>query len=1076
MKKSKSFSRHKKLARVLMFSLVILSMMIGALVAFSACDGRQQLATPTDIEFDNISNEISWSQVSYSSGGYAIRITGVDNEFSHTIEMNYFDTPTWFCVNRYGTDEYGEPIIMCDIYYVGVQRPPEHCRRCYIPGDPCECIVSCDHIPGVDLCDVCYAFTCAICWEIINNPVETEPAFELRPRRTTPNWWKIPFGLTDPAGNLLLTGRYSIEVMARTGDLQFYRDSEWSEPEFINYERASGVTYRLINNSTEYEVSGLGEALGHVEIFAYHNGLPITAIADGAFFGGAAAGLSSIVLGPNINRIGEDAFRNASRLTSIVFPEACQATGRTGVTTIGASAFRAAISLTEMVIPDTVTYIGEFAFAFASQLTSVTLPSGLRRVPTASFSGANNLVNVVLGPNVTVIGSHAFQATANLRALTLPSSLRHIESQAFRLSGIERLVIPHGVTSIDMHAFFDATSLDEVQIPTTVTRIGQNAFNNTGIWNNSPTNYVYVGNRTNGYWLVGHRDPDITDLIVQRYTVGIANVAFNGFSDLVNVSLPDTLIYMGENAFGRVGNENPYDNTRIWRDQMLGRWLTISVDGWLVAAYSGLGNALIPSGTVGIGPGVFNGNQMIEHISIPAGVRSIGSRAFLGNTSVWQISLPNGLRHIGDEAFRNASAAPRGEPYNTPANGARFIHIPQTVTSIGAYAFALQRVLNDVTIPANITEISDGLFFANHAMNRVTLHNNITRIGAGAFANTPELRDFNMPAAVTYIGVRAFEASGISSFVLPSTATYINDSAFAHTRNLTDVVIPEGVVHIGNDAFFVSGASSISLPSTLRTIGTRAFSHMASLAEIDIPEGVIHLSDELFRDSWSLTRIGLPSTLRTIGDRSMAYLQNIEVLDLPEGITRVGRYAFFRIHGLQQVILPSTLRGIGEYAFANNSSLRSIVLPNNIRGIGDHAFFGCTNLTIYAEALWRRPGWSVHFNSSQRPIVWDSIISECLTYVEGVRITNRAIYDENGEEIGRTRRISNLDAPHNDRDRPASRVVAAPLHPAGATFLGWSLQPRPASGPDTRDVDYFHSEILYVADGVTLFALWDFES
>ncbi|MBR5639123.1 MAG: leucine-rich repeat domain-containing protein [Muribaculaceae bacterium] len=99
------------------------------------------------------------------------------------------------------------------------------------------------------------------------------------------------------------------------------------------------------------------------------------------------------------------------------------------VTAITESAF-AHSKVTEVVIPNSVTRIEENAFAFATELTDVTLPLELTAIPDYCFTGTG-IVNIVLPEGIQDVGVGAFKDCAMLHTVMLPSSLKYIDDFAF---------------------------------------------------------------------------------------------------------------------------------------------------------------------------------------------------------------------------------------------------------------------------------------------------------------------------------------------------------------------------------------------------------------------------------------------------------------------------------------------------------------------------------------------------------------------------------------------------------------------------------------------------------------------
>ena len=86
--------------------------------------------------------------------------------------------------------------------------------------------------------------------------------------------------------------------------------------------------------------------------------------------------------------------------------------------------------VTEVQIPNSVTMIGEAAFADAEDLTDITLPLGLTAVSRYMLAGTA-VSNIVLPEGVTSIEKGAFEDCTSLRTVFLPASLQYIGEQAF---------------------------------------------------------------------------------------------------------------------------------------------------------------------------------------------------------------------------------------------------------------------------------------------------------------------------------------------------------------------------------------------------------------------------------------------------------------------------------------------------------------------------------------------------------------------------------------------------------------------------------------------------------------------
>jgi hypothetical protein len=123
------------------------------------------------------------------------------------------------------------------------------------------------------------------------------------------------------------------------------------------------------------------------------------------------------------DEIGEKAFKDCSRLTSLTLP--------VGITSIGYDAFAYCSGLTSLTLPAGITSIGEYAFYGCSGLTSLNLPAGITEIGESTFSDCSGLTSLTLPDGITSIGISAFAYCSGLTSLTLPAGITSIDKYAF---------------------------------------------------------------------------------------------------------------------------------------------------------------------------------------------------------------------------------------------------------------------------------------------------------------------------------------------------------------------------------------------------------------------------------------------------------------------------------------------------------------------------------------------------------------------------------------------------------------------------------------------------------------------
>lgn len=374
--------------------------------------------------------------------------------------------------------------------------------------------------------------------------------------------------------------------------------------------------------------------------------------------------------------------------------------------------------------------------------------------------------SVLGGAPVTKIGFAAFYE-AKSSEIILPDSVVTIESDAFCNTKASRVVIPSSVRSIAHDALRDST------------------------WYERQTNGpLYLDNVFFGF---KNRDSTEGSFSVKEGTRVIASKAFSSsYSDFSEVTLPDSVCYIGEEAF-------------------LGcRKLT---------------RITIPKHLVYIGSRAFDGCEaLVTDLIVPEGTCEIGECAFRECCKVENVTLPLSIEVIGSDAF-----------YRCPIKSMTLPPLFATTNNRGNATLQLPPSLEIVKLIGEWGHIPDNRFSQQRELKEVDLVENIKEIGSGAFEYCEALEEIQIPDAVISIGSSAFSnCKKLRDVKLPSQLKCIRDNLFSHCSSLESVFIPLGVTGIGSYAFYsCPSLKTISIPDSVSIIADSAFDKTCRVEKSD---------------------------------------------------------------------------------------------------------------------------------------------------------------------------------------------------------------------------------------------------
>ena len=643
-----------------------------------------------------------------------------------------------------------------------------------------------------------------------------------------------------------------------------------------------------------------------------------------------------------------------------------------GVTHIGVNAFAGCDQLSEISLPATVNSVGLNAFADCTGIMMLTLGNpkvdlaGSGLIDTAYLSANGFIFEILNGEAIAV------EWTAADTKAVLPASVGGYPVTAvgdITLTGVLELTLPESlIISSDLLAPGMTVHVGALSYAIGEGTVQLTAYSSSAYAIEIPS--AFMGLPVTGIGYEAVYAPNATEAAIPEGITAIGGRAFAQAGNLISVSLPSTLLSIGEEAFYR----NQLESLSI-PDSVT------SIGAWAFATNS-LTEVTLPGLHVAVGEGAFDpachvtseewiytisGSRLTiigwtgsdSDLTVPStlntlNVKEFGTGVFKNKTILKSISIPYRVDTLGEQMLYGCSML---ESANLNC---------QADTLPAQILFGCRR-LSQVILPDTLTKVDRYALYNCVAIQNVSLPDTVTEIGANAFRGCAALETAPLPGELAVLGDNAFlGCNSLTEVVLPNSLTSLGGGVFTNCSALTDVTVGTGISYIGSTTFAgLKSLKHVTINGTV-SVASEAFKDCTALQTVEIESGIINTGafsncsalrsfvlegGSIVSDAFSgcsLLETVVLSDVDGIATNCFAYLPSLRTVSIYGGdITEIPYGAFRGCTALETVIVSARVTSVGQYAFQSCAKLNYISFSQYLKNISDSAFRGCSSLTAF---------------------------------------------------------------------------------------------------------------------------------
>lgn len=843
---------------------------------------------------------------------------------------------------------------------------------------------------------------------------------------------EAPLSGKNEAGNI----SWSLTKVGSGYKLTLTGTGKMGDYSYKNYEERQGYPsdYRTSAPwgyyADEIQSVSVGEGITDISAYAFYEcndittvEIPSTVTEIGRYSFYSCYELQNITLPSGLKSINDQAFRGCGSLKGLNLPQ--------GLEKIGASAFQSTFTdagVDTVNIPNTVTSIGGSAFSGAN-IKRITVPASVKTIASGTFQSCKKLTQAVICEGITSIGGSAFSGCGFLTDLTLPeNSLSSIGAGAFNNTALQSITIPASVTSIGVNPFVGGTFRtinvaegnskfktvnkmlveckdselykvisypcnggEDADVPVQVQIIGDSAFASSGVKN------VKVSGTVNVIEKSAFSQSELETIDLPGSLQEIRDSAFYMAQKLKAIDVPGRVTKIGQYCF--------YYCSSL-KEVTLGGDL-VSMGNSAFAYCTKITGIVLPDKLTSIGNSAFSHCTGLIEMTFPNSITKIGENVLEYCITLKRVSFGEKIQTIAGNVFLNCPklaeiiVSPRNESMVAEDNVVydkekkkliyfaagipedKFL-IPETVETIGSYAFTYCQHMAELRIPASVTLMEQRAVYHNDSITKLLFYGNAPVVSEngqsqydyssypykenGFIAYNSSVYQNKVKTGYDNDGLTIHYVEGTTGWSdgWRGTKTYKKQQEkwgnnFKWQQNCIFVDWDPSRVDVANGDFnngltwkyrddigeltFIGEGTVPDYTDTLPTWSNDpSINHMKDIKLIETG-GAIRIGNNAFRGADHLVRILSEEKLEEVGDNTFSDCTSLKVVHIPSASV-IGTETFMNDTALRNDLDLRGVRTMGDRAFKNCSSMTELLLGESLKTIGEEAFLSCASLEV----------------------------------------------------------------------------------------------------------------------------------